>query len=144
MLALSGSRSARATLSRRLPEGEGLAPRQLDSHFACVTSAGTKSKIQDVKLNLLEQSIREMSKLQVCSLREHYTIFNRNSEKPSILSSNNPCDHRRMLVVPYVRSWYRIGISLIFIFSFRAPNRRSKSPNGSKSPKAARLAAIRK
>ena len=47
-----------------LPEGEGLAPRQLDSHFACVTSAGTKSKIQDVKLNPLEQSIREMSKLQ--------------------------------------------------------------------------------
>src|SRR2546428_6517611 len=67
MLALSGSRSARATLSRRLPEGEGLAPRQLDSHFACVTSAGTKSKIQDVKLNPLEQSIREMSKLQAPS-----------------------------------------------------------------------------
>src|SRR3989442_15493175 len=68
-----------------LPEGEGLAPRQLDSHFACVTSAGTKSKIQDVKLNALEQSIREMSKLQSPSGRGTSPVARTLSPRQSVM-----------------------------------------------------------
>jgi hypothetical protein len=49
-----------------------------------------------------------------------------------------------MLVVPYFRSRYRTGTSLIFKPRFAAPNSRSKSPKGSKSPNVLRLAAIRR
>src|ERR1019366_2608740 len=44
---------------------------------------------------------------------------------------------------PQGRSRYRMGMSTIFKFSFAAPKSRSKSPKGSKSPKWARLLAIR-
>src|SRR6185503_12198068 len=68
-------------------------------------------------------------------LRGGHTNLILRAATADIRSSNRPWRQRSMFVVPYVRSRYRTGISTIFRFSRAAPKIRSKSPNGSKSPK---------
>jgi len=50
-------------------------------------------------------------------------------------SKSHPWLQREMFVSPYLRARYLMGISRILRFSLAAPNRRSKSPKGSSSPR---------